>query len=111
MNKKGVLGSLFIGILFLIISGISFYYWWTTSEPAKCVSSPISEQFWHSSLFLFGVMFLILAITIIYSACRPVTGCWGEGITQSAEVTGTNQDIKISNVRGNIKAKNIRRKK
>ena len=70
MDKKGILGSLFIAIIFLIFSGISFYYWWTTSEPERCVSSGISEQFWHSGLFLIGVIFLILAVVIIYSACR-----------------------------------------
>jgi hypothetical protein len=78
MNKKGVLGNIFLAIVLLIISGICFYYWWTTSEPARCVSPSMGEQFLHSALFLFGVMFLMLAVVITYSALRPTTGCFGE---------------------------------
>lgn len=68
MNKKGVLGNFIVAIVMLIVSIICFYFWWTTSEPARCVSPSIGEQFWHSALFLFGVMFLMLAIVITYSA-------------------------------------------
>jgi hypothetical protein len=109
MNKKGLVFSLFISIILLIASGFLLYYWWTSSEPAKCSTTAIAT-ITNSSLFLLGVMFLILGIFTLYQTFRPVTGCWGEGINQSAEVTGVNQNIKISNIKGDVKASNVRRK-